>query len=900
MSLNFTKLTYVDGETVIPASNLNEIQEALLDLDSNKVEKEQGKGLSTNDYTNEEKAKVAAAAPASALDDYRTAAAQDTIDAAQDERIDAAAQATSSSTLGPAPIVTFDASAADMPLKGLTVNIEPVQDLHGYDHPWPGGGGKNLLENMMQSQTISGVTITVNDDGSFKTSGTAQANISLALYSKRSIADLVGGNIVISGCPANGSKNTYCINLYYHNSTGGTIDTATQVETGNGLSVNVPANAVDVSIALTISLGTNVSNLIWYPMLRLSSTDASYAPYSNICPISGWTGCNIVLSPTLNAQDGTTYPITFPTSAGTVYGGTLDVVNGKLTVDRAFLALNTAQWSYVGASGAERFYTGALINSALYPATLSTVPELISSKYRTVTQAAYASSDDVITLTTTGSLVIRDTSYTDVTSFVDSLADATLVYRLANPIVYDLTGIPEITTLLGTNNIWADTGDVTVTYGAYLEMLKASLNRTNGELDALRKSLRVIYGFHIDADESDPVEKVTYLADAVGMTPAAMDFANGVFNWGSWRDAFFMPRPCMLKYDGTVDYYLDPDDYTKKYEGGASDVADVNYGGNAMMEWGQNGKKIWYKIVPDADPTGASIYIADHQADANFHAYPFINNQGVMVDHFYTPIYNGTLDESGKLRSISGIAGTSLCKSKTAAQEIAAAELNNPGTDKLWDTEVYADILVIQLLLTLISKRLDSNVAFGEGLISSGSESVNNGFTTGVHNDKGLFYGTNSGAAATYTNAVKAFGMENFWGFQWRRFRGLVNVSGTEKYKLTRGTQDGSTAQDYVVSTAGADYDGYLTGGALPAASGTYIDKMTFDTKAMTPTAASGNATTNYCDGLWTNNDQCDYAFRGGSSHNGARCGLWCFDLASTASSANWHIGAALSCKPLS
>lgn len=58
MSLDFTKVTYVDGETVIGADNLNNIQDAILDLDSNKVETEQGKGLSTNDYTNEEKAKV--------------------------------------------------------------------------------------------------------------------------------------------------------------------------------------------------------------------------------------------------------------------------------------------------------------------------------------------------------------------------------------------------------------------------------------------------------------------------------------------------------------------------------------------------------------------------------------------------------------------------------------------------------------------------------------------------------------------------------------------------------------------------------------------------------------------------------------------------------------------------
>ena len=86
MSLNFTKLTYVDGETVIPASNLNEIQDAILDLDSNKVEKEQGKGLSTNDYSDTDKSKVDTALQ-SVPDTYRTAAAQDEIDEAQDEEI---------------------------------------------------------------------------------------------------------------------------------------------------------------------------------------------------------------------------------------------------------------------------------------------------------------------------------------------------------------------------------------------------------------------------------------------------------------------------------------------------------------------------------------------------------------------------------------------------------------------------------------------------------------------------------------------------------------------------------------------------------------------------------------------------------------------------------------------
>lgn len=415
----------------------------------------------------------------------------------------------------------------------------------------------------------------------------------------------------------------------------------------------------------------------------------------------------------------------------------------------------------------------------------------------------------------------------------------------------------------------------------------------------------IVYGFHINGSESDPAAKVTYLGDAVGMTPAKMDFTNGFFDWGSWRNAFFLPRPCMLKYDGTVDYYLNEFDYTKKEDGAtASDVADPTYGGNAMMEWGQNGKKIWYKIVPDAgDVTSASVYIADYQADESFQAWSFINNQGVLVDHFYTPIYNGTLVNNGTndvLRSLSGMAWeTSGCKSKNATAERTAARHNND-TLSIWDTEVYCDIILINLLLILIGKSTGSQTVFGTGLTDSGSESVNNGFTTGVHNTKGLFFGTNSGAAATYGNAVKVFGMENWWGFQWRRFGGLVNVSGTSKYKLTRGKQDGSNAADYVVSTSANDYAGYLVGGTLPSASGTYIDAMTFDEKQFVPKTAAGSSSTHYCDGLWTNNGQVDYACRGGGSADGARCGAFYLNLGGTASGAYWYLGASPSCKPLS
>lgn len=58
MAIVLHKVVYVDGQTVIYAANLNEIQDALEDLDSNKVDAEYGKGLSTQDYTTAEKNKL--------------------------------------------------------------------------------------------------------------------------------------------------------------------------------------------------------------------------------------------------------------------------------------------------------------------------------------------------------------------------------------------------------------------------------------------------------------------------------------------------------------------------------------------------------------------------------------------------------------------------------------------------------------------------------------------------------------------------------------------------------------------------------------------------------------------------------------------------------------------------
>lgn len=389
----------------------------------------------------------------------------------------------------------------------------------------------------------------------------------------------------------------------------------------------------------------------------------------------------------------------------------------------------------------------------------------------------------------------------------------------------------------------------------------------------------IVYGFHIDSTKSDPSQAVTYLEDAVGMTPAAMNYSTGVFNYGDWENAFFMPKPCMLNSNGTVAYYLNPNDYTKKADGTASDIANTSFNGNAMMEWGRDGKKIWYKIVPDSgDNTSASIYIADSQVDNSYHAYNFIKSDGSYVDHFYTPIYNGSLI-SNKLRSISG---QTIIGNKTADEEISYATANGSG----WYTETWSDTELINVLLILLGKSLDTQTVFGCGNMSGSSYLI-----TGTMNDKGLFWGKNASSSSD-NSGVKVFGMENYWGNQYRRIAGLLYTrSRGYKVKYAYGTSDGSTASTY--SSSGT---GYINTGIGANGSSGYLTKMNFSSGKMLHTTTSGSETTYYCDRTYYGSDSYTYyADRGGFRYDGRGCGAFCLFVSHQASAAYLSIGASLS-----
>ena len=391
-----------------------------------------------------------------------------------------------------------------------------------------------------------------------------------------------------------------------------------------------------------------------------------------------------------------------------------------------------------------------------------------------------------------------------------------------------------------------------------------------------------LYGFKLDQNESDPSSMITYIEDNKNYKSAYMDYSIDSFNYGDWENAWFIRdlKPCMLNYDGTVAYELDKNDYSKKIDGTASDIANDSFSGNAMIGF----PKVYWKIVDNSDDT-ANIYFSNKKIDDDFVCWSHIDNNGNEIDYCYMPIYNGS-NVSSKLRSLSS---KTPIHTQTGETEINYAKANNQTDDIIWYTELFSDRQLVNLLLILIGKSTDTQTVFGNGHYIDGS-SASSLLTTGTLNDKGLFYGTNGTG-----KAVKVFGIENWWGNQWRRIAGWINNKGTQMIKLTYGQSDGSTIDGYNM-----DGSGYINIGCTPSGTtGGYISKMTVTENGLIPTTASGSATTYYTDGLWFYNSQVDYARVGGTSTNGLLVGALCSDLNGVVSIANWRVGAAVSCKPL-
>ena len=164
--------------------------------------------------------------------------------------------------------VSIDNPSGLTALTGLSVDIEPVQDLHGYDHPWVGGAGKNLCP----VPSISGTSLV-----------SQQLTLSAGTYT------------LSAAVTSADTDYTSCLILPHY--TNGNYGSGVQIARGERKSAKIEAtNDIDyIRFYASINYAESEGDAFSFADIQIEkgSTATAYEPYSNICPISGHTSATV-------------------------------------------------------------------------------------------------------------------------------------------------------------------------------------------------------------------------------------------------------------------------------------------------------------------------------------------------------------------------------------------------------------------------------------------------------------------------------------------------------------------------------------------------------------------------------------------------------------------------------
>ena len=208
------------------------------------------------------------------------------------------------------------------------VSFTPSQDLHGYDAPWPAGGGKNKYN----FATI--------EAGYIDAYGNIQ-DASSTMFCHSDYIPVTGEPMMWSGHSAIG--NTKRLHCY----------TADKTWISNAYTVAINSGNTPYSMGGEMPEGTAYIRLSFAftdtdVQLEYGNTVTAWSPYSNHCPISGWQGAEVTVSGK-NLLKGTAYQ----------YSSTQVRLGGE-SVDEWYQLLKagtyTISWKYTGTGSPTAYY----------------------------------------------------------------------------------------------------------------------------------------------------------------------------------------------------------------------------------------------------------------------------------------------------------------------------------------------------------------------------------------------------------------------------------------------------------------------------------------------------------------------------------------------------------------
>lgn len=355
-------------------------------------------------------------------------------------------------------IVTIADGGKDMPVVDLKLSLLPVQS----------GSGDPSPDNVRPISGWTGVDVTRCRKNLYDKSNIVNGYTNASLEFVSDSSARATGLIAING---------ECVFSCQRTNTSSSVDSQLRL-------VTFDANKQIISRTLSTKVGANAISHV-----AVSDPNAKYVRAEL------FTGSNIVDTAILEwgssytdyeSYNGNTYPISWQSSAGTVYGGSLDVTTGLLTVPTGCVDFSDLTW--------ETRYTGSVnktMSTSLNPTVTPYYPSFADRANYKLEKYKYR--EYVIAVTNlnnpdaknVGLYLYHTSSSTDavVTIYlvipIDDTPSGKFVYKTTTSIApvatYQLDPV-QISTLLGTNNFWSNgNGQIDLEYRAdtklYIEQL---------------------------------------------------------------------------------------------------------------------------------------------------------------------------------------------------------------------------------------------------------------------------------------------------------------------------------------------------------------------------------------------------------------------------------------------
>ena len=359
-------------------------------------------------------------------------------------------------------------------------------------------------------------------------------------------------------------------------------------------------------------------------------------------------------------------------------------------------------------------------------------------------------------------------------------------------------------------------------------------------------------------------------------------------------------RRCVLNLNGTVNYYLDPNDSTKKEDGSSATLTGAD--GYVMVEI----PKFYYSY--DRTNNVITWKISEQQLDSSYVLHPAFIKNGVEVDYRYYSAYDACVYDDSTGVYISGLNldnATSLVDlnvdklaSVSGAYPMVGLQRNefrilarNNGTG--WEQADFWMVSAIQLLYLIEYGTFNSQAVLGNGNTGGSYVGSSSNQNQSPHTIAGASNSLGNGSTNPTTGASSdnkpgiAFmsyrGIENFYGNCWNWVDGFNVLANYQAWIAT--SSNGSLYVDDVST-------GLTNIGTLPSNSGNWVTDLLNHSGSFLPAAASGGSSSTFIADQFFIDTGDTVARFGGNARSGLGAGSFCWRLDGAASRRDRNIGA--------